>query len=519
MKNQLLGLTTAAVLLTAFAASAGAQDRPSGAPKSESSVTRHTLTIGGRSIQYDATAGTLLVRNEKDEPTASIGYVAYVERGGGTPGEAGRRPLTFAFNGGPGSSSVWLHMGALGPRRIVTADAADAAASLPPPYSVVDNAYSVLDKTDLVLIDPVGTGFSHAVGEAKDKDFWGVDPDIESVSRFITQYVDDNHRWGSPKYLLGESYGTTRAAGVVDYLQTRRNMAFNGVVLISVALDFETFFPLPGNDTSYPLLLPSLAATAWYHHALPRQPAELAPFLAEVRRFATGEYAAALMQGNALSDAERAAVAEKIHQYTGLSAGFVKQADLRVRASQFTQELKRNDHLTLGRLDGRFTGPSFDRLGEDSDYDPLSAAIGGPFAAAFLDYLHADLKLGEGRTYNLLNEQAGGVWDFRHRVPGLPFPSPLPNTAIDLAHAMGYNPSLQVLVLNGYYDLATPFLATEYMMSHLPLEKAQQAHIHMEYFEAGHMMYLHEPSLRQLKGALAAFYDATSRSVSTRDSY
>ena len=512
MKRLLLGLTAAVLLATvATVSTAEAQEHPSGAPKSERSVTRHTLAIGGRSIDYDATAGTLLVRNEKDEPAASIGYVAYVRRGAGPAGEAGRRPLTFAFNGGPGSSSIWLHMGALGPRRIVTADPAnpaDAAASPAPPYRVVDNAYSVLDRTDLVMIDPVGTGLSRAVGEGKDKDFWGVDADIESVSRFITQYVDDNHRWGSPKYLLGESYGTTRAAGVVDYLQTRSNMAFNGVILISVALDFETFFPLPGLDTSYPLLLPSLAATAWYHHALPRQPAELAPFLAEVRRFATGEYATALMQGNTLPDAERDRVAETIHQYTGLSADFVKQADLRVRASQFTQELKRQTHRTLGRLDSRFAGPSFDLLGEDSDYDPLSAAIGAPFTAAFLDYLHADLKFGEGRTYNILNEQAGPVWDFRHRVPGLPFPSPLPNTGYDLAHAMGYNPGLRVLALNGYYDLGTPFLATEYMMSHLPLEKAQQAHIQMKYFEAGHMMYLHEPSLRQLKEALAAFYDA-----------
>jgi carboxypeptidase C (cathepsin A) len=444
------------------------------------------------------------VRNEKDEPAASIGYVAYVQRGV----EAGRRPITFAFNGGPGSSSVWLHMGALGPRRIVIPD---AGPSLPPPYQVVDNAYSLLDRSDLVMIDPVGTGLSRAVGEAKDKDFWGVDPDIESVSRFIAQYVDDNHRWGSPKYLLGESYGTTRAAGVVDYLQTRNSMAFNGVILISVALNFEAFFPLPGNDTSYPLLLPSLAATAWYHHALPRRPAQLEPFLAEVRAFALGEYASALLKGNALIDAERDAVAEKIHQLTGLSADFVKKANLRVRGSQFAQELKREGHLTLGVLDSRFTGPSFDLLGEDADYDPLSAAIGAPFTAAFLDYLHADLKFGQGRTYTILNEKVGGVWDFRHRMPGLPFPNPLPNTASDLAHALGYNAGLRVLALSGYYDLATPFFATEWMMNHLPIEKTQQSRIQIRTFETGHMIYLNEPSLKQLKDALAAFYDAAGQ--------
>jgi carboxypeptidase C (cathepsin A) len=508
VKTRLMGLMTAAALL---AAAAGAQDRPSGAdggkkpagepPKAEQSITQHSISIGGKTINYTATAGTLLVRNDKEEPTASIGYVAYVQREGDV-----RRPVTFAYNGGPGSSSVWLHMGALGPRRVVTTD---AGPTLPPPYRVVDNAYSILDKTDLVMIDPVGTGLSRAVGEAKDKDFWGVDPDIESISRFIAQYVNDNHRWGSPKYLLGESYGTTRSAGVVDYLQTRDNMAFNGVILISVALDLEAIFPLPGDDKSYPLFLPTYAATAWYHHFLPRQPAKLEPFLDEVRGFATGEYASALSKGDALSDPERDAVAEKIHQYTGLSTDFVKKAKLRIRESQFTQELMRDKHVTVGRLDSRFTGVSFDLLSEDSDYDPQSAAIAAPFTAAFLDYLHSDLKFGQGKTYNIENDQVGAAWDFKHRVPGAPFPIPFPNTGIDLGHALGYNPSLRVLALNGYYDLATPFLGTEYMMSHLLLEKDLRSHIQMKYFEAGHMMYVHEPSLKQMKDAIGAFYDAT----------
>ncbi len=512
MQRTLTGWTIATLLLAASSAvTAGAQDRPAGdgkkpaaePPKAEQSVTQHTLAIGGRSISYNATAGTLLVRNDKDEPTASIGYVAYVQR---DAPDAGRRPITFAYNGGPGSSSVWLHMGALGPRRIVIVD---ASPNPPAPYHVVDNAYSLLDKTDLVMIDPVGTGLSRAVGEAKDKDFWGVDPDIESISRFITQYVNDNNRWNSPKYLLGESYGTTRSAGIVDYLQTRNNMSFNGVVLISVALDLEAVFSFPGNDKPYPLFLPTFAATAWYHHLLPQQPAKLEPFLDEVRRFALGEYASALLQGDALPDAQRDAVAEKIHQYTGLSADFVKKAKLRVREEQFTQELLREKHVTVGRLDSRFTGPSFDLLGEEAAYDPQSAALGAPFTAAFLDYLHADLKFGHGRTYNILNEQIGGQWDFKHRVPGSPFPLPFPNTGLDLAHAMAYNPGLQILVLNGYYDLATPFLATEVMMSHLLLEKEQQSHVQMKYFEAGHMMYIHEPSLKQMKSAIGAFYDAT----------
>jgi carboxypeptidase C (cathepsin A) len=502
------GWTIATLLLVT---AAGAQDRTGDGkkpaaepPKAEQSVTQHTLAIGGRSISYNATAGTLLVRNDKDEPTAAIGYVAYVQRDGG---EAARRPITFAYNGGPGSSSVWLHMGALGPRRIATVD---ASPNPPAPYHVVDNAYSLLDKTDLVMIDPVGTGLSRAVGEAKDKDFWGVDQDIESISRFIAQYVNDNNRWGSPKYLLGESYGTTRSAGIVDYLQTRSNMAFNGVVLISVALDLEAIFPFPGNDKPYPLFLPTFAATAWYHHLLPQQPAKLEPFLDEVRRFSLGEYATALMKGDALSDAERDAIAEKIHQYTGLSVDYVKKAKLRVKEGQFTQELLREKHVTVGRLDSRYTGPSFDLLGEEAAYDPQSASLGAPYTAAFLDYLHSELKFGQGKTYHIMNEQIFPQWDFKHRAPGSPFPVPFPNTGIDLAHAMGYNPNLQILVLNGYYDLATPFFATEFMMSHLLLEKEQQSHLQSKYFEAGHMMYVHEPSLKQMKSAIAAFYDATS---------
>jgi carboxypeptidase C (cathepsin A) len=259
-------------------------------PKPEQSVTQHSLLVGGTTVNYTATAGTLIVRNEKDQPYASVGYIAYIKRDGG---DLAKRPITFSYNGGPGSSSVWLHMGVLGPKRIVTSD---AAATPPPPYTVVDNAYSILDKTDLVMIDPVGTGISKAVGEAKDKEFWGVDPDIESVSRFIKQYVTENDRWNSPKYLLGESYGTTRSAGVVDYLQTNASMAFNGVILVSVALDLEAIFDLPGNERTFPMFLPTYAAVAWYHKLLPNRP-ELVPFLDEVRKFALGEYTSALLKG------------------------------------------------------------------------------------------------------------------------------------------------------------------------------------------------------------------------------
>jgi carboxypeptidase C (cathepsin A) len=515
VKRMLLCMIAAAALLGGGAARAA--DQPAGdeakkeakkpAPepaKAEQSVTQHSVVIGGKTIDYTATAGTLIVRNDKDEPTAAVGYIAYTQREAGDPA---RRPLTFAYNGGPGSSAVWLHMGALGPRRIVTTDAGPTP---PAPYRVVDNGYSLLDKTDLVMIDPVGTGVSRAVGEAKDKDFWGVDPDIESMSRFINQYVNDNNRWNSPKYLLGESYGSTRSGGIVDYLQTNSNMAFNGVILVSVALDLEAIFEWPGNDRPYALFLPTFAAVAAYHHVLPHPPAQLGPFLDEVRKYALGEYSAALLKGHAIGAAERDAVAEKLHEYTGLSVDYLKNAKLRVRESQFTHELMREHHVIVGRLDARFLGVAFDPLAEDSGYDPQSAAISSAFTAAFLDYYHRELKFGQGKTYHIENDAIGAAWDWKHRVIGFEFPLPVPNTGLDLAHALGYNPHLRVLVLNGLYDLATPFLATEAMIDHLDLEKELRGHIQLKYYEAGHMMYVHEPSLKQWKSDIGAFYDATS---------
>jgi carboxypeptidase C (cathepsin A) len=472
-------------------------------PKPEQSVTQHSLVVGGAPINYTATAGTLIVRNEKDQPYASVGYVAYTKRDGG---DATKRPITFSYNGGPGSSSVWLHMGVLGPKRIVTSD---AAATPPPPYTVVDNAYSILDKTDLVMIDPVGTGISKAVGEAKDKDFWGADPDIESVSRFIKQYVTENDRWNSPKFLLGESYGTTRSAGVVDYLQTNANMTFNGVILVSVALDLEAIFDLPGNERTFALFLPTYAAVAWYHKLLPNHP-ELVPFLDEVRKFALGDYTTALLKGADLGAAERSAVAKKIHDYTGLSVDYLENADLRVTERQFTQELLREHHATVGRLDARFTGPTLDVLAKEADYDPQSAAISGAFTAAFQHYYHDELKFGRDKNY-VVTAHIFRSWDFKHKPPGAPFALPLlTNTGLDLAHALVYNPNLRVLVLNGYYDLATPFLATEYMMSHLGLEKGLRSHIEMKYYEAGHMMYIHDPSLKKFKTDVASFIDRTA---------
>jgi carboxypeptidase C (cathepsin A) len=473
------------------------------APRSESVATRHRITLGGATIGYTATCGTLVVRDAKGQPYASIGYTAYTRDDTTDPAS---RPLLFAFNGGPGSSSIWLHMGALGPRRIITAD---AAFTPPPPYRTIDNDCSPLDRTDLVLVDPVGTGFSHAVGEAKDADFFGVDPDIESLSRFIRQYVTDNGRWNSPKYLLGESYGSTRSAGIVDYLQENENLAVNGVILIGLATDFDALLSSASDDPAFhplsvPLLLPSCAAVAWYHHALPERPAELAPFLAEARAFALGDYAHALALGSNLAGDERQRIIGRLRHYTGLSEEYLDRADLKILGYRFMKELLRDNHETMGGYDGRFLGSGQAPLAEAAAYDPSYSAVAPAFAASFFDYIHRDLGVGPGRTYIPITD-LWLAWNYRHKIRGTEFPQPMANTGVDLAHAMCMNPHLRVLVAQGLYDLATPLLATEYMVSHLDLPPEARSRVEIRYFEAGHMLYLHEPSLRDFAGAVRRF--------------
>jgi carboxypeptidase C (cathepsin A) len=473
-------------------------------PKAEASVTQHHLGVGGKSLDYTATAGTLVIRDDEDKPVANMGYVAYTRR---DTKDATSRPIMFAFNGGPGSSSLWLHMGVLGPKRVVVSDPGPTPAA---PYKTVDNEFGVLDKTDLVMIDPVGTGLSRAVCEKKDEDFWGVDPDIDSISRFIAQYVSDNNRWSSPKYLLGESYGTTRGAAIIDNLRSRQSMAFNGLVLVSVATDIEAIFAeFPGNDRPYSVYLPGFAAVGWYHHALPDQPAALEPFLEEVRRYAAGPFTAALLKGDALPPEERDAVAVQVHKYTGLSAEYVKAANLRVSEIAFVHELLKAQRKTIGRLDGRFVGPTQDPLQKFADYDPQSAAISAAFTAAFLDYFHGDLKFGQGRTYQATNFSIGEHWKWTHKPIDAEGEQPVVNSGVDLAQALVQDANLRVLVLNGYYDLATPFSATEYMMSHLGLPPGTAARIQMKYYEAGHMMYVNPASLKKMKGDLDSFFDST----------
>ncbi|MDB5782042.1 MAG: peptidase serine carboxypeptidase [Caballeronia mineralivorans] len=473
-------------------------------PSNQSRVTRHRFSAGGKSFDYTATAGTLVIRDDYDRPIANIGYVAYSRD---EHGKVGSRPILFAFNGGPGYSSIFLHMGLLGPKRVIVTDAGPPS---PAPYNTTDNEFSVLDKTDVVLIDPVGTGLSHAVCRKKDADFWSVDADVDSISRLIAQFVSDHERWSSPKYLLGESYGTTRAAAIVDYLRAQRSLTFNGVIFLSAALDMEVIFTaLPGNERPYATYLPSFAAAAWYYHLVPGAQGPLEPFLEEVRRYAEGPFATALLKGNALSAAERDAVAEQVHQYTGLSTEYIKAANFRISEASFAQELLKSRGRVIARLDARFSGSTQDAREKDAAYDPSLAYLSPPFMSAFQDYYHHDLGFGAEQTYQLSNSVAGNDWNLAHKPLGAGQQQTLVNSTVDLAQTMVQDPNLKVLVLQGYFDLGSPFATTEYMMSHLQIPQEAVSRIQMKYYDSGHMIYVHLPSLRRLQQDLDQFLDST----------
>jgi len=473
-------------------------------PKEESSVTDHSIRIGGEMIPYKATAGTILLKDDEGKPNASLFYIAYTRS---DVKDSSQRPLAFLYNGGPGSSSVWIHMGAFGPRRV---DTADAEPTPPPPYRVVDNTNSLIGAADLVFIDPVGTGFSKAVGKAKNRDFWGVDQDVKSLAQFITDYVSRNNRWNSPKFLIGESYGTFRNAALVNYLQSHDNMDFNGVVMMSTVLDLGTISFNPGDDLPYVLYLPSYAATASYHKVLKEPPADLNAFLTEARHYADTTYADALIQGASLSAAEKADVAKHLAHFTGLSEDYLEKADLRVNLAQFMAELQRARGLVTGRLDARFSGPTSDPLAEFGQYDPQETAISSAFTAAFNTYVREDLKFGKDQTYEIESSEAGREWDWKHQGGrGFGFPG-APNVENDLTEALISNTHLQVQVENGLYDLATPFFGTEYTMRHLRLPVNLQSHIHLEYYDAGHMMYLRDQDLAKLSSKVAGFINSNS---------
>jgi carboxypeptidase C (cathepsin A) len=474
-------------------------------PAPKPSTTHHRITVDGKAIAYTATAATIDLKNDKEEPIGRMFFVAYTADGA----DAKTRPVTFCFNGGPGSSSMWLHMGSFGPMRV---NVADAASTPPPPYDIVENPETLLDVTDLVFIDAIGTGFSRIIGKGEGKNFYGTDADIDSFAQFVERWVGENGRWNSPKFFLGESYGTTRAAGLLAELD-RRGVGFNGAVMVSSYLNAYDDFNSPpfASDLPYELYLPTMAATAWYHDRLDPKPPDLSKFLDEVRSFALGEYAHALAQGSRLADAEAGAVAEKLHRYTGLPETFIRNANLRIDPFRFEKELLRGKRRTVGRLDARFLGIDHDAAGERPEYDAAEAAFADAFTAAFNGYVRQDLKYEPDDLYKPTNyREVNKDWDDRHRVGYGRWP--MPDVAEDLREAMSRNPHLKIFFANGEFDFATPFFETEYTVSHMGLDPSLEKNIDWGYYPSGHMIYVHPPARKKLKSDLSRFYrDATAR--------
>ena len=492
---------------------------PVPAPDFKPTETRTTgsVTVNGTRIDYRAIAGTLVVHAKGWNPNAAPGdpknptaetsmfYVAYFRRGVPAAG----RPVTFLFNGGPGSSSIWLHMGAFGPVRVLTADHDHTP---PAPYRTVNNDESLLDVSDLVFIDAPGTGFSRIGGPNAGKSFYGVDQDIHAFAVFIREFLSRYDRWNSPKYLYGESYGTMRAAGLALALQ-REDIDLNGVMLQSLILDWDLMPDdprlNPSVDLPYVVALPSYAATAWYHHALPGPPQHLRPLLDQVEHFATTEYALALMRGNELSAARRQAIADQLHADTGLPIAYLLKSDLRIEYGAFQKQLLANQDLTTGTLDTRFTGPTQDPLGRVAEYDPQSAAISSAYVSAFNAYVRERLHFGQGMDYRP-GIQVYGRWDYRHQPPGAHRALiALPNVLPDLAIAMKRNPDLQVMVNSGYFDISTPYYEGWFELHHLPIPPTLQHNIEYRYYRSGHMIYVHLPALKQLHANVAAFIRRT----------
>jgi carboxypeptidase C (cathepsin A) len=488
------------------------------------STTTGTVTVGGKAISYKAVTGTLVIDGtgaKESTPEVAMSYVAYFKQGT----DAAKRPITFLYNGGPGSSSVWLLMGGWGPERVVTNDHTHTPAA---PYQLVNNQYSLLDASDLVFIDMPGTGFGRLLPQGKDdaakaksrsaleKQIWSVDGDAQTFSRFITQFLSKYDRWNSPKYLYGESYGTTRSAVLAGILELQDNIDLNGVILQSQILNFNLSIDGthadPGVDLPYVLGLPTYAATAWYHGRLPKfDHGKLEPLLQQVTQFTRTDYAQALQAGSTLSPAREREIAEKLQDFTGLPASYWIKADLRVSGSMFEHELQGNDDTTTGRLDTRFSGPSMDPLAEQSDYDPQSAAISSAYISAFNDYVRNTLKFGQHMTFRpMIYNMTGFHWDMKHRAPGSHYARQGSlNVMGDLASAMKYNPDLKVMLNGGFYDLATPYYTAIYEMQHLPIPAKLQKNITYAFYPSGHMVYVNIPALEQLHDNVAKFIQAT----------
>ena len=478
----------------------GNQTRPD--PDDDLVTTRHTLTVGGDTLAYTATAGRIVLREEVHtdgtfdghQPRAELFVVAYTLDGA----DPATRPVTFAFNGGPGSSSVWLHLGLLGPRRVVMGD---AGGLLPPPHELTDNAESLLAHSDLVFIDPVSTGYSRAVPGGRPADYHGYRRDLESVGEAVRLWATRNDRWMSPKFLAGESYGTLRAAALAGHLQDRFGMYLNGIILISSVLDMGTLRPGRGNDLGYVLYLPTYAAVAHYHGRLGDRP--LAEVLAEAEDLAARDYPYALARGARLPAAERAAMVRRISAVTGLSEDFVHRANLRIGPHRFFRELLRPAGLVVGRLDGRFTGTDADDAAEVPAHDPSYTAILGPYSAVLNHYVRAELGYANDLPYEILTDRVQ-PWSYRE------FEGRAVYVADILAEAMRHNPHLRVHVACGYYDGATAYHAAEYVLAHLDVPEPLRANVEVAYYQAGHMMYVHEPSRLRQSDELARFVTAPS---------
>ena len=531
MRRSLVALAAAATCLAAWPAFAAGQATASHPaetqPKEQAppagkeikplkSVTHGVVTIGGQRIPYDAVAGTIILKNEEEKPTASMFYVAYFKSGVKDPST---RPVTFLYNGGPGSSTIWLHMGAFGPERVVTSDHSHTP---PAPYELVNNDYSLLDASDLVFIDAPSTGYSRTIskeegGAGVPKDFYSVDGDGRAFAQFVTQFLTDYSRWNSPKYLLGESYGTTRSAVLAYDLETRDDVDLNGVMLLSQILNFDISNDddpqhNPGMDLPYQLALPTYAATAWYHHKLsgPLQSGDLPTLLKQVEQFAMNGYAKALEAGTTLPAAQAQQVAQQLAQYTGLSTAYWLKADLRVNGGEFEHQLLGPDETT-GRLDTRFAGPSMDPMSREAEYDPQAAAISSAYVAAFNTYIRQTLDFKVDMPYR--PEYYGSVlahWDYLHAPPGTGQELyAATNVMPDLADAMKYNPDLKVMNNAGYFDLATPFYAAEYAMHHLAVDPSIAKNMSFAYYDCGHMLYANMASLKQLHANLTHFIEQT----------
>ena len=475
-------------------------------PKEETAVTQHQQTIGGQTLHYTATAGYLLLSKEdhdqNEKPYHSIFYVAYTQDGA----DAKTRPVTFLYNGGPGSATIWLEMGSVGPVRVISQSPEPTGN---PPFQVVPNEYSLLDKTDLVFIDAPGTGYSRPVGKGTVKDVAGVDQDLTAFTKFIIRYITVNHRWNSPKFLFGESYGTTRSAGLSATLN-EEGVQLNGIVLLSSILNYNA--RSAGLDNGYITDLPTFAAIAYYHNKIPNKPADILAFVEQARQFARGPYAEALYAGNSISDADADKIAEQMSALIGLSPKFIKEANLRISATRFRKELLRDQNKILGRYDGRFEGPDADAAGEFPGYDPSDTGISGAYIASFHEYLEKELKFVSPETYNNSGPGLNQNWDWKHRGTGggrgFGGQQAMPYVAGDLGDTIRKNPHLKVFAANGIFDLATPFTATEWELAHMGTEAKMRGNVTWGYYPSGHMVYLNVEALKSFRQDLSKFYDS-----------